>query len=157
MKQTYRIGAHLEESKLKISIMKGYRNISNIEFLVYDLDLLLTQLVKLWETYKTKFIVERNNVAIIILFKELNITDLLYEEKPFDIKFYGTSFNQSKKEILNQLDKYYNYNREFNESIKLAIDYDNYLNYNKTLEEIKTIEYEIKYLNNKLNLLKATL
>ena len=48
MKQQYRIGAHLEESKLKISIMKGYRNISNIEFLVYDLDLLLIQLQKLW-------------------------------------------------------------------------------------------------------------
>ena len=46
MKQTYRIGAHLEESKLKISIMKGYRNISNIEFLVFDLDLLLIQLQK---------------------------------------------------------------------------------------------------------------
>lgn len=156
MKQTYRIGAHLEESKLKISIMKGYRNISNIEFLVYDLDLLLTQLVKLWETYKTKFIVERNNVAIIILFKELNITDLLYEEKPFDIKFYGTSFNQSKKEILNQLDEYHNYNKDFIESIKLAIDYEG-VNYFNKLSEIRNLEKDIKYLSNKLNLLKATL
>ena len=156
MKQTYRIGAHLEESKLKISIMKGYRNISNIEFLVYDLDLLLTQLVKLWETYKTKFIVERNNVAIIILFKELNITDLLYEEKPFDIKFYGTSFNQSKKEILNQLDEYHNYNKDFIESIKLAIDYEGVDYFNK-LSEIRNLEKDIKYLSNKLNLLKATL
>ena len=59
MKQPYRIGAHLEESKLKISILKGYRNISNIEFLVYDLDLLLIQLQKLWEIYKTKFVVDQ--------------------------------------------------------------------------------------------------
>ena len=156
MKQTYRIGAHLEESKLKISIMKGYRNISNIEFLVYDLDLLLIQLQKLWKIYKVKFVVERNNVSIIRLFKQLNLVDLLYEEKPFDIKFYGTSFNQSKKEILNQLDEYHNYNKDFIESIKLAIDYEGVDYFNK-LSEIRNLEKDIKYLSNKLNLLKATL
>lgn len=157
MKQNYRIGAYLEESKLKISIMKGYRNISNIEFLVYDLDLLLIQLQKLWEIYKTKFIVEISNVSIIRLFKQLNLVDLLYEEKPFDIKLFGISFNQSKKEIFEQLDKHHKYNETFIESIKLGIDYDNYFNYNKTLEEINNLEHEIKYLNNKLNLLKQTL
>lgn len=156
MKQTYRIGAYLNENKLKISILHGCKNICNIEYLICNTDLLLTQLVKLWETYKTKFIVERNNVAIIILFKELNITDLLYEEKPFDIKFYGTSFNQFKKEILNQLDEYHNYNKDFIESIKLAIDYEGVDYFNK-LSEIRNLEKDIKYLSNKLNLLKATL
>lgn len=156
MKQTYRIGVYLNENKLKISILHGCKNICNIEYLICNTDLLLTQLVKLWETYKTKFIVERNNVAIIILFKELNITDLLYEEKPFDIKFYGTSFNQFKKEILNQLDEYHNYNKDFIESIKLAIDYEGVDYFNK-LSEIRNLEKDIKYLSNKLNLLKATL
>ena len=152
----YRIGAYLNENKLKISILHGCKNICNIEYLICNTDLLLTQLVKLWETYKTKFIVERNNVAIIILFKELNITDLLYEEKRFDIKFYGTSFNQSKKEILNQLDECHNYNKDFIESIKLAIDYEGVDYFNK-LSGIRNLEKDIKYLSNKLNLLKATL
>ena len=156
MKQTYRIGVYLNENKLKISILHGCKNICNIEYLIYDIDLLLINLVKLYETYKTKFIVERNNIQIIALFKELKLLDFLYEEKPFDIKFYGTSFNQSKKEILNQLDEYHNYNKAFIESIKLAIDYEGVDYFNK-LSEIRNLEKDIKYLSNKLNLLKATL
>ena len=45
MKQTYRIGVYLNENKLKISILHGCKNICNIEYLIYDTDLLLINLV----------------------------------------------------------------------------------------------------------------